>query len=107
MNAARTLFETLTRRGISLTAAVDGNLVVEPASRLTDIDRQAIRTYKSELLVLLTQYHDHPHTTTAENILVVCRKYGVALRIDEHGDLVVGKAGALADEPTQLWFALV
>jgi hypothetical protein len=36
-----------------------------------------------------------------------CRDHGVALRIDENGDLVVGKAGAKADEPTQPWRALL
>ena len=31
----------------------------------------------------------------------------VALRIDEIGDLVLGKAGAKADDPTQPWPALL
>lgn len=42
---------------------------------------------------------DHP----AWSILATCRKHGVALRIDTDGDLVVGKAGAKADGPTQPW----
>jgi|GEM_PF-5626289 len=46
---------------------------------------------------------DHP----ARNIIAVCQRYGVALRIDDHGDLVVGKAGAKADEPTQPWPTLL
>ena len=39
----------------------------------------------------------------AYSILETSKRYGVALRIDENGDLVVGKAGARADEPTQPW----
>jgi hypothetical protein len=43
----------------------------------------------------------------AYSIVEECRKYGVALRIDEAGDLVVGKAGAKADEPSQPWRELL
>ena len=43
----------------------------------------------------------------AYSIVAVCRRYGVALRIDRDGTLVVGKAGAKAEEPTQPWPALL
>ncbi|MGO9681346.1 MAG: hypothetical protein ACLPTZ_01820 [Beijerinckiaceae bacterium] len=44
----------------------------------------------------------------AYSILETCQRAGVALRIDpENGDLVVGKAGAKSDEPTQPWVSLV
>lgn len=45
--------------------------------------------------------------TPAHSILDVCRRHGVALRIDEEGDLVVGKSGAKASEPTQPWPSLL
>jgi hypothetical protein len=83
-------------------------LIVEPASRLTDRDRAAIREHKPALLAVLTQ----PRRPTqdlipGQCILEVCRKYGVAIRLDENGDIVVGKAGAKADEPTQPWPGLL
>jgi hypothetical protein len=37
------------------------------------------------------------------SIVETCQLYGVVLRIDSDGTLVVGKAGARADEPTQPW----
>jgi hypothetical protein len=46
---------------------------------------------------------EHP----AYSIVETCQRYGVALRINEAGDLVVGKAGAKADEPSQPWRALL
>jgi hypothetical protein len=46
--------------------------------------------------------------TPAESIVAACRKNGVALRIDpETGDLVVGRAGAGGDAPTQPWPSLL
>jgi hypothetical protein len=44
----------------------------------------------------------------AHSIVTTCQRYGVALRIDQAtGDLVVGKVGAKADEPTQPWPSLL
>jgi hypothetical protein len=44
----------------------------------------------------------------AESIVATCQRYGVALRIDPStGDLVVGKAGAKAEEATQPWPSLL
>jgi hypothetical protein len=37
----------------------------------------------------------------AYSIIATCQRYGVALRIDPDGSLVVGKAGAKAEEATQ------
>ena len=43
----------------------------------------------------------------AHSIIAACRRYGVALRIDAStGDLMVGKAGAKAEKPTQPWPSL-
>jgi hypothetical protein len=44
---------------------------------------------------------------TAQSIIATCREHGVALRIDKNGDLVVGLAGAKANEPTQPWPSLL
>jgi hypothetical protein len=45
---------------------------------------------------------------SAHRIIATCQRYGVALRIDATtGDLVVGKAGAEADQPTQPWPSLL
>lgn len=58
---AQTLLDTLTQRGVRLIP--DGTaIVVNPASRLTDADRQAIRAHKAELLRVLTGEN---HTVTA------------------------------------------
>jgi hypothetical protein len=44
----------------------------------------------------------------AHTLVATCQRYGVALRIDATtGDLVVGKAGAKAHEPTQPWPSLL
>jgi hypothetical protein len=46
--------------------------------------------------------------TPANTIVATCRRYGVVLHIDATtGELVVGKAGAKADEPTQPWPSLL
>lgn len=46
--------------------------------------------------------------TPAHSILATCQHYGIALRIDpQTGDLVVGRAGAKADEPSQPWSSLL
>jgi hypothetical protein len=95
------LIENLGRRGIHLIADGDG-IIVEPSRLLTDTDRAAIRAHKAELLALLGA-----SLTPVQSIIEICRRHGVALRIDEDGDLVVGKAGAKADKPTQPWRSLL
>ncbi len=48
-----------------------------------------------------------PGPSPGKSIIETCLRYGVALRIDADGDLVVGKAGAKGDEPTQPWRSLL
>lgn len=43
----------------------------------------------------------------AYSIIATCRRSGVALRIDPDGTLIVGRAGAKSDEPTQPWPSLL
>jgi len=48
------------------------------------------------------------HVSSAESIVATSQRRGVALRIDEAtGDLIVGKVGARADEPSQPWPSLM
>jgi len=143
---AEALISDLWNRGVQLQSEGDW-LAVFPPSRLTDPDRQALRSLKGELLALLNDPYEragaiaryceangkdlaafldeHPGLceperagsaaleatvarSPAENIVTACQRRGVALRIDpETGDLVVGKIGAKADEPTQPWSSLL
>jgi SOS-response transcriptional repressor LexA len=77
---AQSLIETLSEKGVRLIPDGDG-LVVEPASRLTDAEREAIRAHKAELLQQLAAgqpcehvkddpelaewYRENPHLTCA------------------------------------------
>lgn len=109
MVEAVALLENLNRRGVRLTANPP-KLIAEPSHLLTDADRREIRRYKPELLALLAD-ESGPATaglTPAQSIIETCRAYGVALGIDPaNGDLVVGKAGAKADQPSQPWPSLL
>ena len=78
--SVQSLIVTLSRKGVRLIPDGDG-LVVEPASRLTDAEREAIRTHKAELLQQLAAdqpcehvkddpelaewYAENPHLTCA------------------------------------------
>ena len=116
---AQALISNLAARGIALIP--DGNsLIARPRERLTDADREAIRQSKPALLAHLRAEQieessidrlaraDGWQPNPAESIVATCQRYGVALRIDATtGDLVVGRAGAKADEPTQPWPSLL
>jgi hypothetical protein len=97
------LIISLAHRGIILSAGSDDKVVARPASGLTEQDRSAIRAHKAELLAALST----PHLTTAQSLLCTCHRYGVALRIDEDGNLVVGRAIARAEENSQPWPSLI
>ena len=43
----------------------------------------------------------------AQSLLVTCQRHGVALHIDDRGDLVIGRASAKANEDSQPWASLV
>jgi hypothetical protein len=108
---AHKLLSDFQARGIKLFPE-GGNLAVEPASRLSDADRVAIRANKPELLRILGRASPEPRHLEpghpAYSILETCQRHGVALRIDPAtGDLVVGTAGAKANEPTQPWPSLL
>lgn len=62
--AAQALLSDLHSRGITLIA--DGEkLTVQPASRLTDADRAAIRQSRPDLLRILTETHPTPTSPVA------------------------------------------
>jgi hypothetical protein len=71
-----------------------------------EVDRQAGRGYDFD-----STAPSHIGFMMASNpaysIIADCRRHGVALRIDRDGALVVGKAGAKAEEPTQPWPGLL
>jgi hypothetical protein len=60
---ARVLVADFSRRDIRIIPDGDG-LIVEPASMLTEADRQAIRAHKGELLTLLTAQLTKATTTS-------------------------------------------
>ena len=133
------LLTELKRKGVFIEPKEGGKLVVQPADRLTDADREAIRALKPDLLRLLSGLCESAHIiarqcertetdvaadlveqvpdlinkrkrplSPAESIVATCRHHGVVLAIDKAtGDLMVGKAGARADEPSQPWPSLV
>ncbi len=110
------------RRGIQLYA--DGYIIRYrgPKAALAEL-KTKLAAHKAELLTLLRTVQEQAETHRlaradgwrpppapchpAYNILETCRRYGVALRIDETGELVVGRAGAKADESTQPWASLL
>ncbi len=118
------LIADLQTRGIRLLAD-GGRLILDaPKGALEPQELERIRANKPGLLAHLHAEQEAadigrvaradgwkplpPALHPAYSLLTTCRRYGVALRIDpENGDLVVGKAGAKADEPTQPWVVLV
>lgn len=71
-----------------------------------EADRQARRGYDFDPTAPShAEYLPDGHP--AFSILETCQRYGVALRIDSDGTLVVGKAGAKAEDSTQPWPSLM
>lgn len=133
------LLNSLQRRGVRIEAADADRLLVQPANRLTDADREAIRSLKPDLLRLLADPYRHAcviagrcayarsdlarhlkdnrpnlcdeplrKTGPAESIVATCQRYGIELQIDSAtGGLIIGKAGARADESSQPWPSLL
>lgn len=119
----QTILNEFNRRGIRLRAEGD-KLIAKPLSAVPPELRAAVRVNKAALLTCLRTEQARAETDRlaradgrrplpepshpAYNILETCRRYGVALRIDPAtGDLMVGKLGAKADEPTQPWPSLL
>jgi len=103
------LFESLTNRGLRLIAAPP-KLLVEPSRLLTDADRQAIRAHKATLLLILLRSEQvemetnrlanadgwrplPEHDSAARSLMRTCREYGVGLRVDPDGTLVIESHG--------------
>ena len=124
MTAASEILAELRVRGVRIEPRPHGGVKLVPI-RLIDPDLlNRIHRHKAELLVTLHAGQEvaeidrraradgwkplPPTGHPAYSILETCQRAGVALRIDpENGDLVVGRAGAKADEPTQPWVDLV
>lgn len=124
MTAVGKILVELRVLGVRIEPRPHGGVRLIPA-RLIDPDLfNRIRRHKSALLAHLCAEQKtadisrvaradgwkplQPDGHSAYSILTTCQHAGVALRIDpEKGDLVVGRAGAKADEPTQPWVDLV
>jgi uncharacterized Zn finger protein (UPF0148 family) len=72
-----------------------------------ETDRQAKRGYDFDATSPSYAEYMSRANPRAYSIIATCRRYGVALRIDPDGALIVGKAGARAEEPTQPWPSLI
>jgi hypothetical protein len=106
---ARSILTEFNRRGIEL-RAVGNKLIAKPLSAVTPELRESVRQHKAEILSALASKPADQAAAPSPvySILETCHRYGVALRIDpENGDLLVGKAGARGDEPTQPWRELL
>jgi hypothetical protein len=56
----------------------------------------------------LVRYEGSVSCIPARSIVAICQRAGVVLKIDPAtGDVVVGRAGAKSDEPTQPWPSLL
>ena len=105
--------ERFTRAGVLLAARED-KLILRPREKVTPELIALARQHKPALLRIilekngvLAQPPPVQGLTPGQCILEVCRQYGVAIRLDENGDVVVGKADAQSDEPTQPWPGLL
>lgn len=110
------ILECARSRDIILTAE-RGWIAARPKGATPPDLAVAIRRHKAELLAYLTQGREDleidrlaeadgwkplPQAgAPAYSIVQTSQRHGVALRIDDDGDLVVSRAGAKADEPTQ------
>jgi len=73
MSDVHSVLADFARRGIRLIPSPP-NVIVEPASLLTDEDRQAIRQRKAELLAVLTPQPDSTPADPASQALAITRR---------------------------------
>jgi hypothetical protein len=88
-----TLLDELRDRGITLEARSNGNLYVVPKSRLTPEVLDRIRRHKPELLALLERKKPSAAQVEARRLIRMCQEYGVGLRLEPDGTLVVSSNG--------------
>ena len=87
------LLDELRERGIRVEARANGNLYVAPKSRLTTAVLDRIRRHKPELLALLEQKKPSFAQVEARRLIQTCKEYGVDLRLEPDGTLVVTSNG--------------
>jgi hypothetical protein len=87
------LLDDLRNRGIRLEARSNGNLYVAPKSLVTRDVLDCIRRHKPELLALLEQKRASFAQAEARRLIRTCREYGVGLRHEPDGTLVVTSNG--------------
>jgi TubC N-terminal docking domain len=88
-----TLLDELRDRGITLEARSNGNLYVVPKSRLTPGVLDRIRLHKRELLALLERKRPSFAEVEARRLIRTCLEYGVGLRLEPDGTLIVSSNG--------------
>lgn len=87
------LLDELRNRGIRLEARSNGNLYVAPKGRVTPDVLDCIRRHKPELLALLGQKRASFAQVEAGRLIRTCKEYGVGLRLEPDGTLVVASNG--------------
>jgi hypothetical protein len=123
MTVVSEILAELQARGIRFELRPHGGVRLVPSHLIDPPLLDRIRAHKTELLARLHAEQREagidrlaradgwtplPSTEApAYSIISTCQGYGVALRIDQNGDLVVGKDGAQADEPTLPWRSLL
>jgi hypothetical protein len=131
MYDAQSLLSSLGQRGIQLEAD-EGSLIAQPASKLTDQDRELIRQLKPALLNylravalareaeaagrdLVDDLREHPdlrdapedgRLSAAESLITTCARYGISLKLDADGGLIIGRSDLNGAEPA-LWESLI
>jgi hypothetical protein len=120
MTPATEIVAEIHSRGLRVEMRPKGGVRLVPARLMDPVLLRRILAHKAEVLARLRAERQEaeinrlaradgwkplpPAGHPAYSVLDKCRHHGVALRIDpETGDLVVGRAGATADEPTQPW----
>ena len=93
MNPAAMIIDELHRNGVRIRAIEGGQLGLAPRSRVTPDIIARIRRHKPELLALLEQKRLSFAQVEARRLIRTCREYGVGLRLEPDGTLVVTSNG--------------
>jgi hypothetical protein len=93
MNPVAMIIDELQRSGVRIRAIEGGQLGLAPRSRVTPDIIALIRRHKLELLALLERKSPSFAQVEARRLIRTCREYGVGLRLEPDGPLVVTSNG--------------
>jgi hypothetical protein len=93
MSPAAMIIDELRRNGVRIRAIEGGQLGLTPRSRVTPDIIARIRRHKPELLALLEQKRLSFVQVEAQRLIRTCKEYGVGLRLEPDGTLVVTSNG--------------